>query len=153
MHTHTTDVTVAVPTDRLPEFYSWYGAWLGGRVADAEQGVAETEPAVATAWTAEDDELAAALWAKLSRTARALFSTWIDAPEHRFSGDELAELLGQSKGKHAIAGILAWPGKYCTALGRTWPWSWEYPENSTARYWMSTTMATLFAAARAQVDG
>ncbi|WP_220100601.1 DUF6416 domain-containing protein [Mycolicibacterium moriokaense] len=53
----------------------------------------------ATGRASADADLAAVVWDKLCDTARRLFSTLIDSPEERFSGDELARILGIEKGE------------------------------------------------------
>src|SRR4051794_25161425 len=96
------DVTVKVPTDRVPGFYSMFGAWLSGSTATAsaaEEVSAATGNDAYEEWGAADVDLAASVWAKFSPTAKGLFSTLIDSPERRFSGDELSEMLGIPNGK------------------------------------------------------
>jgi hypothetical protein len=141
------DITVKVPEDRVPEFYSMFGKWLSTPpVPDMQEPSSDERHAP---WTKEDDELAALVWDKFSETAKSLFSVLIDNPEKRFSGDELAELLSISNGKHGVAGVLAWPGRHCFAFGRTWPWSWDYPaEGAPAVYWFTEDVAALFRKAR-----
>jgi hypothetical protein len=141
------DVTVKVPEDRVPEFYSMFGTWLSTPPVDASQEASGGEPHAP--WSEADGDLAALVWDKFSETAKSLFSTLIDSPETRFSGDELSEMLGIPNGKHGVAGVLAWPGRHCFAVGRTWPWSWDYPvEGAPAVYWFTAEMATLFREAR-----
>jgi hypothetical protein len=145
------DLIVKVPEDRVAEFYSMYGAWLNGQpnvsapsVTGTVDGTGDHQP-----WSDSDTALAAAVWDKLSETARGLFSALIDEPERRFSGEELSELLGIPNGKHGVAGVLAWPGRHCFAVNRTWPWSWSYPEDGApAVYWFTPTVAALFRQAR-----
>src|SRR5436190_23947378 len=123
------EVTVAVPEERVPEFYSWFAAFLA-----AEPG---SEPPVAGrrrrgprglrhhgeshAWSAEDADQAAWLYARLAPPARELFDLLTDGPGKRFGGEELAKRLNLQKGAHGVAGILAWPGRYPRHLGRTLP--------------------------------
>ena len=72
----------------------------------------------------------------------------MNEPGSKFGGDELAEMLGIANGKHGVAGVLAWPGRHCIAVGRKWLWSWDYPEGGNAVYWMTDDMAELFGQAR-----
>jgi hypothetical protein len=140
------DITVKVPEDRVPEFYSMYGTWLNSPppVDGHSQGEAGHQP-----WTAADGALAAIVWDKLSDTAKGLFSTLIDNPEQRFSGDELSETLSIPNGKHGVAGVLAWPGRHCFAVNRTWPWSWSsYQQEGVPGYWFSPEVSQLFRDAR-----
>jgi hypothetical protein len=146
------DVTVKVPTDRVGEFYSMFGAWLSGSTATAsasEEVSAATGNDAYEAWVAADVDLATSVWAKFSPTAKSLFSTLIDSPDRRFSGDELSEMLGIPNGKHGVAGVLAWPGRHCFAAGRKLLWSWAYPyEGAPAVYWLTQDIADLFRQAR-----
>ncbi|MBW0116609.1 DUF6416 domain-containing protein [Pseudonocardia abyssalis] len=144
------DITVKVPEDRVPEFYSMYGTWLNSPapvepLVDLQsQGDAGHLP-----WTDADADLAAIVWDKLSDTAKGLFSALIDNPEQRFSGDELSEMLRIPNGKHGVAGVLAWPGRHCAAVNRTWPWSWSsYLQEGTPGYWFTPDVAQLFRDAR-----
>ncbi|WP_256239441.1 DUF6416 domain-containing protein [Lentzea flaviverrucosa] len=105
-------------------------------------------PGELVAWSRDDGELAAAVWGKFSEKAQALFSVLMDKPGVPFSGDELGLLLGLPNGKHGVAGVLGWPLRHCQAVGRSWPWVWEYPEGENVRYWMTEEVAGLFRQAR-----
>jgi len=140
------DVTVKVPDDRVAEFYSMFGAWLSSPPDESSTSGSADH----LHWSSDDVELAATVWGKFSNVAKALFSVLIDNPEVKFSGEDLAGKLGLAKGKHGVAGVLAWPGRHCFAVNRVLPWSWEYPvENEPAVYWFTTEMADLFRRARA----
>ncbi|WP_082909145.1 DUF6416 domain-containing protein [Mycolicibacterium iranicum] len=144
------DVTVKVPEDRVPEFYTMYGNWLNGSPSGPTPTVTKNSenPNDRPRWTDADTALAAEVWNKLSATAKGLFSTLIDEPETRFSGEELAGMLNIPNGKHGVAGVLAWPGRYCVSANRRWFWEWDYPEGETAVYWLSRENAALFREAR-----
>ncbi|UQU62534.1 DUF6416 domain-containing protein [Couchioplanes caeruleus] len=133
------NVTVSVPEDRVPEFYSMFGRWL----AEAPDAIAGQE-IEQKEWGSEDVELAKAVWKKFSPTAKALFKTLMSRPDDQFDGDELATMLNLDKGKHGIAGVLAWPSRHCFAAGRKWCWTWGYPDGETAVYWMTKEQAELF---------
>src|SRR5690349_9669330 len=109
---NTVDLTVPVPADRVAEFYTWFGSWLSrppgapGREIMEESATSEQVP-----WSKDHDvELAREVWSKFSPTAKSLFTTLMNEPGSKFSGDELAEMLGIANGKHGVAGVLAWPG-------------------------------------------
>lgn len=145
------DITVKVPEDRVGEFYSMFGTWLTGSLSFApapDTATADDSRQARLPWSSSDTELAGVFWDKLSDQARRLFSTLIDAPNERFSGDELSQMLGIEKGKLAIAGLLTWPGRYCREANRTFPWSFDYPEGELAEYWFTEENAALFRAAR-----
>lgn len=146
-------VTVGVPADRVPEFYAWFAAFLaaepGSRVPGRRPGGrgagrhAEADP-----WTSADADAAAWLYRKLAPPARALFDVLIDEPGRRHTGNELAARLQLEKGAHGVAGILAWPGRYCRKLGRELPIATAGRDDGGTDYFMAPELATLFAAAR-----
>jgi hypothetical protein len=139
------DVTVKVPEDRVGEFYALVGRWLAGEPLASE--VADAPVTRNKNWTdsEEDLPLARQVWGKLSPPARAMFSTLIDEPERRVSGQDLASVLEIPNGKNGVAGVLAWPARYCAAVNRDLPWCWEYsPDGSGAHYWFEREVADLF---------
>jgi len=152
-------ITVAVPEERVPEFYVWFASFLadepgappwGGRrgrgTGRPRHGFGE--PA---AWSAADAEQATWLYGKLAPPARALFDLLIDAPGERLAGNQVAARLGLEKGAHGVAGILAWPGRYARKLGRELPLATEGRDDGGTDYYMQPAVAQLFASARARV--
>jgi hypothetical protein len=159
-------VTVAVPEERVPEFYVWFAQFLS---ADPGNGRPRGGPLPrggprggrgrgfgpprlqfeAAAWSAQDADQAAWLYSKLAPPARELFDVLIDAPGQRFSGNEIAARLRLDKGAHGVAGILAWPGRYSRKLGRELPISTEGREDGGTDYYLEDAVAKLFATARA----
>jgi hypothetical protein len=150
-------VTVAVPEGRVPEFYSWFAAFLA-----AEPGTPPPHPRrgrrgmrhhiEARAWSAEDADQAAWLYGRLAPPARELFDLLIDAPAERFGGETIAKRLKLDKGAHGVAGILAWPGRYSRHLGRALPIATEGRTDGGTDYYMDPDIAALFANARAHAD-
>jgi hypothetical protein len=150
------EVTVAVPEERVPEFYSWFGAFLaaepgtpppfGGRGRRGPRG--SWHHGEARAWSAEDADQAAWLYGKLAPPARELFDLLAGAPGERFAGERIAKRLGLEKGAHGVAGILAWPGRYCRRLGRVLPIATAGRDDGGTDYYMESDVATLFTAAR-----
>ncbi|MEA2158240.1 MAG: hypothetical protein QOD66_620 [Solirubrobacteraceae bacterium] len=152
------EITVAVPEERVPEFYSWFAAFL-----TAEPG---TPPPLARherrgprgsrhhgpaqAWSADDADQAAWLYGRLAPPARELLDVLIDSPGERFAGEDLAKRLQLQKGAHGVAGILAWPGRYSRHLDRTLPITTEGRADGGTDYYMDPELAALFAAARNQ---
>jgi len=130
-------VKVLVPVERVAEFYEMFGRWLAGR-ADEDATGGELEP-----WSDDDLALAETVWGQMTKRARDLFSALMDHPEERVSGKQLAEDLGIPNGMYGVAGVLAWPGRYCYRLGRKFPVKWEAGD-----YWMTSDVATLFGRAR-----
>lgn len=153
-------VTVAVPEDRVPEFYSWFAVFLAaepgtlppheGRGRRGPRGMRHHTDA--RAWSAEDADQAAWLYSRLAQPARELFDLLIDAPAERFGGENIAKRLELDKGAHGVAGILAWPGRYSRHLGRTLPIATEGRTDGGTDYYMDPDVAALFAKARTQAD-
>ena len=152
-------ITVAVPEERVPEFYVWFASFLsaepgsppwgpgrrgrGGPRGGPHHGHGEPAP-----WSAADGDEAAWLYGRLAPPARALFDALIDAPGERRPGNELAARLGLEKGAHGVAGILAWPGRYSRKLARELPIATEGRADGGTDYYMEPAVAELFAAAR-----
>jgi hypothetical protein len=151
-------VTVAVPEERVPEFYSWFAAFLaaepgtlpptGGQGRRGPRG--RRHHGEARAWSAEDGERAAWLYRKLAPPARQLFDLLIESPGERFGGEEIARRLGLDKGAHGVAGILAWPGRYCRHLDRLPPIATEGRADGGTDYYMDPDVAALFATAASE---
>ena len=150
-------VTVAVPEERVPEFYAWFAAFLaaepgtsspwgrGRRGRRGSRGHGEVR-----AWSAEDADQAAWLYGKLADPARELFDMLADAPGERFGGENIANRLQLDKGAHGVAGILAWPGRYSRHLGRVLPIDTDGRADGGTDYYMEPGVAALFASARTQ---
>jgi hypothetical protein len=150
-------VTVAVPEDRVPEFYAWFAAFLaaepgappplevsGRRVSRRHRHHSEAQ-----AWSAADADQAAWLYRKLAPQARELFDILAATPGARIGGEEIAKRLKLEKGAHGVAGILAWPGRYSRSLNRTLPIATEGRPDGGTDYYMDPELAELFTAARA----
>mgnify|MGYP000557231422 CR=1 FL=1 len=95
-------------------------------------------------WGSETDDVAAArfLWTSLSPTARRFFTALIDRSPEKVTATELAEICELSNGALGVAGVLAWPGRYVTRMGRHLPSRWEWGQ--PAKYWMDEDVARLF---------
>jgi hypothetical protein len=150
-------VTVAVPEDRVAEFYAWFAAFLEARPGTpppfgrrGPRGLHHRREA--HSWSAHDADQAAWLYGRLAPPARALFDLLIDAAGDRYGGEDLARRLSLEKGAHGVAGILAWPGRYCRHLHRTLPIATEGRTDGGTDYYMEAEVAALFAAARSQAE-
>jgi hypothetical protein len=150
------EVTVAVPEARVAEFYTWFGAFLAsepgtpppssGRGRRGLRG--PRQHGEAQAWSADDADQGAWLYAKLAPPAGQLFDLLADSPGERFGGEAIAKRLGLEKGAHGVAGILAWPGRYCRHLNRVLPIATEGRADGGTDYYMEPDVGALFAAAR-----
>lgn len=148
-------VTVPVPEERVAEFYLWFAGFLETRPGGSPRrdprgrgGGPHARSHGAAAWSEADADQAAWLYGKLAAPARELLDLLIDAPGQRFSGNQIASRLRLEKGAHGVAGILAWPGRYCRKLGRELPISTSARDDGGTDYHLEAQVARLFAAAR-----
>jgi uncharacterized protein DUF6416 len=151
-------VTVAVPEERVPEFYAWFAAFLasepgtpppfgaGGRARRGPRGSRRHHDV--HAWSADDADQAAWLYRKLAPPARELFDVLAGSPGTRIGGEQLAKQLDLDKGSHGVAGILAWPGRYSRHLNRVMPIATEGRADGGTDYYMDPETAELFRTAR-----
>jgi hypothetical protein len=151
------EVTVAVPEERVPEFYSWFAAFLAAEPGTPPPSTdrerrgprgSRHHHGQARAWSAADADQAAWLYGRLAPPARELFDLLIDAPGERFGGENIAQRLKLQKGAHGVAGILAWPGRYSRHLDRVVPITTEGRADGGTDYYMEPDLAELFSAAR-----
>ena len=160
------DLTVPVPADRTAEFYQFFGLWLAGSLSlpsglprgtqspDRAAG-ALPSPKELKKWTGtpEDAVDAETLWKKFSPNARAFFKILMENPGAEYTGDQIASAAGIPNGAHGVAGVLAWPGRFCAPMGRELPSSWrEDTEAGESYYWMTPTTAALFVTIREKVE-
>jgi hypothetical protein len=149
-------VTVAVPEERVPEFYAWFATFLasepgtpppfGGRGRRGPRGSRRHHDV--HAWSADDAGQAAWLYRKLAPPARELFDLLAGSPGTRVGGEQLAKQLDLDKGAHGVAGILAWPGRYSRHLNRVMPIATEGRADGGTDYYMDPETAELFQTAR-----
>jgi hypothetical protein len=150
-------ITVAVPEERVPEFYAWFASFLAaqpGAVPPLAGGGSRgsrshRHHSEAQAWSAQDADQAAWLYRKLAPQARELFDRLAGSPGTRFGGEDIAKRLNLEKGAHGVAGILAWPGRYSRHLDRILPIATEGRPDGGTDYYMEPELAELFSAARA----
>jgi hypothetical protein len=149
-------ITVAIPEERVPEFYAWFAAFLAAEpgvpppfTGRGRRGPRGLRPhGGAEAWSIDDADQAAWLYHKLAPPARELFDLLADAPGERVGGEQVAKRLDLDKGAHGVAGILAWPGRYSRHLGRVLPIATEGRGDGGTDYYMEPDVAALFKAAR-----
>jgi hypothetical protein len=152
-------ITVAVPEERVPEFYAWFADFLTAVPGTAQSSERRRHGRrghrlrpEASAWSADDADQAAWLYHKLAPPARELFDLLLDAPGERFGGEMIARRLGLEKGAHGVAGILAWPGRYSRHLERVLPIDTEGRADGGTDYYVDPDTAAIFAAAREYSD-
>jgi hypothetical protein len=148
-------ITVAVPEERVPEFYAWFADFLAaepGTARPSERGRhghrGRRLRSDASTWSADDADQAAWFYRKLAPPARELFDLLLDSPGERFGGEAIAKRLGLEKGAHGVAGILAWPGRYSRHLDRILPINTEGRADGGTDYYIDPDTAAIFATAR-----
>ena len=154
-------VTVDVPEDRVPEFYLWFAAFLaapagsgpprGGPFGGGPFGRAVRRPPRrrAAARGPPTTSRTRAGSTDACPSPRVSSSTLLIAtPGERHSGNELAARLAIEKGAHGLAGILAWPGRWCRKLGRDFPIATTAREDGGTDYAIEPEIAELFTRAR-----
>lgn len=155
------DVTIPVPDDRVAEFYQFFGHWLEGSLAPSDGGyemlsATSGDPGKRRSWTGsdEDREDAEKIWSKMTSRAKGFYNLLIDAPGTEFTGNQIAKQLSIPNGANGVAGVLAWPGRYCLKLNRGLPQHWKHGEDGAPSvYWMDADVAALFASVRSDLDG
>jgi hypothetical protein len=138
------DVTVKVPEGRVGEFYELVGHWLSGRHPEGDVPAATRKD-----WTNSDEDvlLADMVWQKFNPLARAVLGRLFDHPdkENKVQANELAAAFNITYGKSGVAGVLAWPGRFCAKVNRGTPWRWEPGhDGGGAYYWVERDVAELF---------
>ena len=154
-------ITVAVPEERVPEFYAWFARFLeGGAGAPPTRGHGPwgrrgpgRHPSWAHPWSADDVDEAAWLYGRSAPPARRLFDLLLDAPGERLTGRDIASRLGLDAGTRGVAGILAWPGRYARRLERAFPISVERRPDGDTDFWMAPEVVEVFRAGRERVRG
>jgi len=154
------DITVPVPDERVADFYSFFGRWLAGSedsTANPAAGALRTPPTpklVAWGNSAQDLADAETLWRKYPARAKAIFSLLMDNAGRHYTGDEIAAIVGIPNGARGVAGALGHPGRQAAELGRV-IFSEYVVDGATqaGSYFISVTLAEVFKAARANVEG
>ena len=124
------NITVAVPEERVAEFYVLVRGLPGRRAGHAAPRGPPRWPAAtgaittheARAWSADDADQATWLLGKLAPPARELFELLAGVTRRalRRRGDRRGGSAWR-RARTAWPGILAWPGRYSRRLGREMP--------------------------------
>lgn len=114
----TTDITVPVPEDRVPEFYRWFADWIDKSGGEPEQEL----PAPPLG-----DGLDAAMqwWKLLKPRERQIFRLWAEKSPRMLTAGEIVEELGLN-GPRDIPGILSWPTRKGRKAGFKVHWNFRY---------------------------
>ena len=95
-------------------------------------------------WDDADQEIyAEGVYRHLTANARAIFTVLANAPEKRFTGEQLARAAGL-KNLNAVAGSLSRPRVLCTGVNRIQCWWFSDPVNGRVDYWFDEVHARLF---------
>lgn len=133
------DVSVKVPDERIGEFYEMYGRWLQGETAF------DTDDVERSPWDPKTDhDLAKEAWQVFPHRAQLVFTTLIENPGKKFSGDDLAEMHNIPNGRMGLAGVLAWPGRNLYKLRRVLPITVKPNPAGGSWYSMEPDVAELF---------
>ena len=144
------EVRVKIPASRIGDFYRVLGLWIDGAPVAGTESRHAGPP---HPWVGDetDMKIAAGLLRKLSPQAKELFGVLASNPGVRYGADQLAELAGIAKGRYGIAGVLAWPARYCDELHRGLPIEME-PRDGGSIYWMEADVARAFVEGQALLD-
>ncbi len=138
-------ISVAVPTARLPEFYEMFGRWLAGEPEPG--GVAGDVPNASLVPFAEGSvESIVEWWKMLTKPAKRVFVLLAEEPGTQYNGSEIADACEIDKGANGVAGTLSWPGKHAyNRFGLSFPLNWD---RETQKYSMDPDVAALIKQAR-----
>ncbi|HEY3904821.1 MAG TPA: DUF6416 domain-containing protein [Streptosporangiaceae bacterium] len=142
-------LTFEVPDRLVGEVYFAIGLAL--KRAQQESATTDSEPELHD-WGTEsfDGEQVDMAWRKFSPRAQAVFSLLMENPGVAMTADEIAVKIGLANGRHALAGVVAWPSRQCAEMGLVAPFRFDAPTASgeTGSYWMDPETARLFIGAR-----
>jgi hypothetical protein len=142
-----TNLTVPVPSDRVPEFYRWFADWVDGKpLSDGKMSgaaPAERELDTAVRW-----------WNLLKPREREIFGLWAQAAPSMLTASEIIDKLDLN-GPRDIPGILSWPGRKGEKAGFEVRWSFRYdPITEEPLYGIEDAeYAELIRRARATAEG
>src|SRR5260370_6616532 len=97
-------VTVQVPTDRLPDFYTTLA------------GLFDSPSDRLTDWERSDTAIAKKVYDSLTPIARQIYDYLIETADDGFTVDELAQKTGKNPSQ--IRGALSWPSAHAKSYGK-----------------------------------
>jgi hypothetical protein len=137
------EISVKIPAWRVGDFYRVISLWMDGAPLGRAEARARGEPTERWDDTKADIEIAARVLRKLTPPAQRLFRVLFANPGVRYEADKLAELANIPNGRYGIAGVLAWPTRYCNEVGRPLPIE-MVPQVGGSIYWMKDYVARAF---------
>ena len=142
-------LTFEVPDRLVGDVYFAIGLVL--KRAQQEETTTEGEPELHD-WGTEsfDGERVDMAWRKFSPRAQAVFSLLMENPGVAMTADEITAKIGLANGRHALAGVVAWPSRQCAEWGLVPPFRFDASTvpGETGSYWMDPETARLFMGAR-----
>lgn len=148
------ELTFDVPDRLVGRFYMAVGLVLKDAQAQRDRGQSPAGPAEPELhdWGTDsfDAELVDLTWRKFSPRAQAVFSLLMENPGVALTADEIAAKTGLANGRHALAGVLAWPSRQCAEMGLNPPFRFDASTmpGETGSYWIDPQTARLFIGAR-----
>ncbi|QNE35868.1 hypothetical protein [Leifsonia shinshuensis] len=114
------DITVPVPSDRIPEFYRVFADWIeGGAHAFADESQSTTRQQV-------EQNPAQRWWLSLNANERAFFGVMIDTSPRMVTGEEVAQRMGLES-ESRIGPVLSWSRRKGEKAGlAVW---WEFRQD------------------------
>jgi Family of unknown function (DUF6416) len=141
------NATVAVPAERLADFYEMFGRWLAGA-----SGRLVSSSAPRLSWGADEVATAVEFYEWISAKAALILDFWMDHPGIWLTSSDTAAAAGLA-GAYGVAGSLSSVGKAAAKFGRELPFEWRAgAAGAPGSYRMSESTAELFQAARAAAD-
>ncbi len=150
-------LTFEIPDKLIGEFYLAVGIALKRAQQDAEEDAEEDAEPRLHDWGTEssDSGCVSMVWRKFSPKAQAVFTLLMDNPGVAMSADDIAGKVGLANGRHALAGLVAWPSRQCAEFGLVPPFRFEgsTTPGETGSYWMDAETAELFSRALGKDSG
>lgn len=114
----TTDITIPVPSERVPEFYRWFADWVENPNRELTSTLNQTVNEAPTG------DAATRWWKSLKVRERQIFGLWIDAAPKLMSAEQIVEAMGLN-GPRDIPGILSWPTRKGDKVGFKVRWNFQ----------------------------
>lgn len=137
------EVTIKIPSVRVPELYRVVASWRSPEPAPA--AAATTADVLASdeegAWHPGDDEIADQIWAAGNDNAHKVYELLIQAAGQPVGGVVLAQAVGMEDGPNQFPGLLGAIGRTTWSRKRQVPWNWDQAKNT---YTMPTFIADMF---------